>query len=49
MSSPLCDFEKRFWFKVWPRGDCWEWRGSRDRKGYGHVNDGHVNLLREPF
>jgi hypothetical protein len=29
--------EKRFWLKVWPRGDCWEWRGRRDRNGYGQV------------
>src|SRR5437899_1412551 len=25
----------RFWLKVWPRGDCWEWRSQRDPKGYG--------------
>lgn len=28
----------RFWLKVWPRGDCWEWRGSRLPIGYGQVN-----------
>lgn len=27
--------DKRFWLKVWPRGDCWEWRGPRNHKGYG--------------
>jgi hypothetical protein len=31
--------EERFWAKVDIRGDgeCWEWRGARDRKGYGRV------------
>ena len=24
-----------FWLRVWPRGDCWEWRGSRNERGYG--------------
>lgn len=27
----------RFWLQVWPRGDCWEWRGRKDRKGYGQM------------
>jgi hypothetical protein len=32
---------KRFWYKVWPRGDCWEWRGSRNPiSGYGNFNIG---------
>src|SRR5690242_19521725 len=38
----------RFWLKVWPRGDCWEWRGKRaggnhpQRREYGRfvVGDG---------
>lgn len=25
----------RFWEKVDAAGDCWEWGGSHDRKGYG--------------
>ena len=25
----------RFWLKVYPRGDCWEWRGYRSPDGYG--------------
>lgn len=28
-------YKTRFWLKVWPRGDCWEWRGGRNRAGYG--------------
>lgn len=28
----------RFWLKVWPRGDCWEWRGHRNKDGYGVFN-----------
>lgn len=27
----------RFWLRVWPRGDCWEWRGAKTRGGYGHL------------
>jgi hypothetical protein len=27
--------EKRFALKVYQRGDCWEWRGARNPKGYG--------------
>jgi len=25
----------RFWLKVWPKGDCWEWRGAISSGGYG--------------
>lgn len=27
--------ERRFQYKVWQHGDCWEWRGSRNENGYG--------------
>jgi hypothetical protein len=32
-------YEQRFWNKVDKRGedDCWEWIGSKDRDGYGHI------------
>lgn len=30
----------RFWLRVWPRGDCWEWRGTRNQYGYGLVSEG---------
>lgn len=30
---------QRFWLKVWPRGDCWEWRGYLNHgTGYGRFN-----------
>lgn len=33
--------DDRFWLRVWPRGDCWEWRGAIQSDGYGHfVEDG---------
>lgn len=27
-----------FWLKVYPRGDCWEWRGAINPLGYGTFN-----------
>lgn len=30
-------FWTRFWLRVWPRGDCWEWRGTRASSGHGLV------------
>jgi hypothetical protein len=35
----------RFWLKVWPRGDCWEWRGSR-HNGYGQFFNGKEPPMR---
>jgi HNH endonuclease len=29
--------EVLFWLKVWPRGDCWEWRANRNGRDYGTV------------
>lgn len=37
--------EFRFWLRVWPRGDCWEWRGSRNRKQYGRCHVDHESRL----
>src|SRR5437016_6229918 len=37
--SPLRNIDTRFWLRVWPRGDCWEWRGCRT-SGYGKFNLG---------
>jgi hypothetical protein len=31
----MIEYEDRFWKKVKDLGDCWEWCGCRDRKGYG--------------
>lgn len=28
-------WELRFKLKIWQRGDCWEWRGTRINGGYG--------------
>lgn len=30
----------RFWTKVDKRGDCWEWRGCVNNKGYGQFSTG---------
>ena len=43
--KPSCDdgetidkgLEVRFWKKVKKGPSCWEWTGSRDRKGYGRI------------
>lgn len=39
MSISVRSFDTRFWLRVWPRGDCWEWRGTRNQEGYGQAND----------
>lgn len=30
----------RFWAKAEKTESCWEWRGTRDRAGYGRFSDG---------
>lgn len=35
VARPSLDPDLRFRLKVYQRGDCWEWRGSRTPKGYG--------------
>lgn len=35
--TPLPPIE-RFWVQVDKSGDCWEWRGYRNRDGYGMFN-----------
>jgi hypothetical protein len=30
--------EASFWLRVWPCGDCWEWRGAISDNGYGTFN-----------
>lgn len=32
--------EERFWQKVDKTASCWEWAGSKTRKGYGNFHDG---------
>ncbi len=34
----LIDWRKRFWLRVYPRGDCWEFRGPKHPWGYGHFD-----------
>jgi hypothetical protein len=31
--------ELRFWAKVRRQDDCWEWRGSRNPRGYGKISN----------
>lgn len=33
--------EKRFFAHIEPRGECWEWCGSRDTSGYGLIQFNH--------
>jgi len=37
--------EVRFWLKVWPRGDCWEWRSLKIPTGYGQFRLGKKKHL----
>lgn len=32
--------EQRFWSKVDKSGTCWEWRGGKEPRGYGHFRAG---------
>jgi HNH endonuclease len=36
---------RRFWNKVRKGEDCWEWIGSKDRKGYGRLAISQVPIL----
>lgn len=48
----LLERPKRFWLRVWPRGDCWEWRGRFSRNGYGITTRGaneHIVAHREAY
>lgn len=29
--------DERFWSRVDKSGECWEWQGAKDRKGYGRL------------
>lgn len=35
---------KRFWLHVWPRGDCWEYRGVRNSNGYPYFRIGREQI-----
>jgi hypothetical protein len=37
VNAPLWD---RFWSKVDATGDCWKWRASKDKRGYGKFKVG---------
>jgi hypothetical protein len=36
----------RFWVKVDKSGECWEWRGTRSRDGYGYFCTGAGHRVR---
>ena len=42
---------RRFWRKVWPKGDCWEWRGTKAGNGYGvfHVRGKRIPAHRYAY
>lgn len=42
-ASPRRSLADRFWEKIWIPDDpdaCWEWTGSTDTQGYGHISEG---------
>lgn len=48
LASRIGPLEKRFWRKVKKSDGCWEWTGSKDKKGYGRIS-GVVNGKRIPL
>lgn len=48
MGRPLLDPINKFWSRVEKRGDdeCWSWRGSYDKDGYGQIWDGVTKKCR---
>ena len=46
MPRKTLDPEIRFWSRVEKRGenDCWEWKGSFDKEGYGQMRNGVLRI-----
>ena len=36
-NRPAIPLSQRFWSRVSREGECWEWRGTRNAKGYGLI------------
>lgn len=46
MDAKRGSLEERFWSKVDTSGDCWEWTGSRNDRGYGCIRiDGRTRQV----